>query len=196
MTSHSHDDEQLADMIARDAARRQTLADQEAGFKLARRNARKDLLCAATVKVKPSSASKPSRVYWKDLENTEEKGRNRVQTYRDDVTGSRDHRRHLRSLCCKPVHPGKTYCREHYLLMVLHVSSRGHASGHNYRPFKAWQVPLRDMSESQEKLLADPERLPLETSYEDCLKALNTLDPSRPLLPIYKPPSKAPRRSR
>ena len=76
------------------------------------------------------------------------------------------------------------------------MSSLGDARGMRFRPFKAWQVPLRDMSDIQEALLADKERLPLPTPYEDCIAALSAIDPEHRLSPILEKPPKAARRSR
>lgn len=193
--------DQLQAAIARSNAARQEHMDQEAAFRQTQRKARKDGLCDAEVQALPSRPTSRRKTYWRDLETAEAKARgedvkeNEVQRHRVGEVDKRSSRR-FRTICCKPIHPGKGKCREHYLREVLHVSSMGDARGKRFRPFKDWQVPLGDMSETQQDLLADTKRLPLKTAYEDCIATMNAVDPSHALQPIYEPPRKAPRRSR
>lgn len=193
-------DEQLKARIEKSEAARKKQDAQAKSFSQARKNARKDGLCDSVVYALPTrSASK--RIYWRDLEAEEAKARgedvegNQVHQHRAEEVDERSTSR-FRTLCCKPVHPGKRKCREHYVREVLHVSSLGDARGKRFRPFKVWQLPLADMSPDQGALLEDTARLPLETPYEAVIAAMNEADPSNPLHPIHTPPAKAPRRSR
>lgn len=201
---------QLQDMIAKGNAARDAERAREADFKQKRKDARRAGLCVSEVRALPSRSTSQRKTYWRDLENAEAEAqaraageeeadlphdKNLVHQHRHREVDARSSRRFL-TLCCKPVHPGKRKCREHYLREVLHVSSLGDARGKRFRPFKAWQVPLGDMSEAQEALLADKERLPLHTPYEACIAAMSAIDPEHPLKPILARPLKAPKRSR
>lgn len=201
---------QLQELIAKGNAAKDAERGREAVFEQKREDARRAGLCDSEVQALPSKPTSQKKAYWRDLENSEVEAearaageeeadlphdKNLVHQHRVGKPDDRSSRR-FRTICCKPVHPGKRKCREHYLREVLHVSSLGAARGERFRPFKAWQVPLGDMSDSQEALLADKERLPLPTPYAACIAAMSDIDPEHPLKPILERPPKTPKRSR
>ncbi len=78
------------------------------------------------------------------------------------------------------------YCRKHYNRKVLKIRSRQQGYGGKCRPFADWQLP-GNMSDAQHECL---QGLPLSTSYDDCVTAMNAADPSNLLAPIYERPHK------
>lgn len=77
------------------------------------------------------------------------------------------------------------FCRKHFFSHVLYVRDRERAGrGVTRRPFAAYRLPVSQMSDIQFDLMADLERLPMDTPYEGCIERLNSVDPSHSLEPI------------
>lgn len=81
-------------------------------------------------------------------------------------------------------------CTRHYLRDILKVRYSQPGNGVKLRPFAAYRLPIGSMSDIQHELMADLERLPVSTSYEECIARMNAEDPSSPLILTYQRPTK------
>lgn len=88
--------------------------------------------------------------------------------------------------CCGAVATRKGLCRRHYNKKILRIRTN-QAGGEwgNTRHFADWQLP-GSMTDIQHECLA---ALPLYKTYEDCIEAMNGVDPTNILLPIYEKPA-------
>lgn len=96
-------------------------------------------------------------------------------------------------LCGEPAFE-RGFCRKHFFSHVLYVRDQDRKGrGLTRRPFAAHQLPVSRMSDVQFDLMADLERLPMDTPYEECIARLNASDPSHPLPLIPARSSRKPR---
>jgi hypothetical protein len=86
-------------------------------------------------------------------------------------------------LCGQPAFR-RGYCTAHFVTHFLHLPDRKSGQtgrGVSVRPFAAYQFPIGLLSDMQENLMNDLQRLPMNTSREVCLERLIAEDPAHPL---------------
>lgn len=99
---------------------------------------------------------------------------------------------------CRERPSAKGKCHDHYLRDHLFIEANGKLAGGGTtrRPFYKWQFPVGRLSPKQEAMLANPKRLPIGTSLEDCIARLNEIDPTNPLQANHRNPNERKFRSR